>query len=276
MNNFCLIGYPLGHSMSPVIHKELFKIKGIDASYKLNEIAPESLESEYINLKKLDGFNVTIPHKTGIIPMLDALSDRAKLFGAVNTVKIENGKATGHNTDCFGFLRALEMAGIELKGNVLLCGSGGVSRMFAFESILAGANLTVAVRDDDIPAANLIKDEIKDKLNKDAKVIKLSEVDGEYDLLINGTPVGMFPKVDASVLPKEQVEKCKAVFDAVYNPQETLLLKYAKEAGNKYSNGLPMLVWQAAVAQEIWFDTKFTMDDIKKVLEITQEEMEKI
>lgn len=276
MHNFCLIGYPLGHSMSPVIHKELFKIKGIDAGYKLNEIAPKNLESEYNELKNLNGFNVTIPHKTGIIPMLDALSERAKLFGAVNTVKIENGKATGHNTDCFGFLRALEMAGIELKGNVLLCGSGGVSRMFAFESILAGADLTIAVRDDDIPAANLIKSEIKNKLGKDAKVIKLCDVDGKYDLLINGTPVGMYPKVEASVLPKEQVKKCNAVFDAVYNPQETLLLKYAKEAGIKYSNGLPMLVWQAAVAQEIWFDTEFTMDDIKKVLKITQEEMEKI
>ena len=188
----------------------------------------------------------------------------------------ENGKATGHNTDCFGFLRALEMADIKLGGNVLLCGSGGVARMFAFESILAGANLTIAVRANDIPAANLIKKEISEKLQKNAEVITLDEVEGEFDLLINGTPVGMYPKVDASVLPKEKVEKCKAVFDAVYNPQETLILKYAKDSGIKYSNGLPMLVWQAAVAQEIWFDIEFSMDEIKKVLKITQEEMEKI
>ena len=229
MNNFCLIGYPLGHSMSPIIHSQLFKIKNIDASYNLNEIAPENLKNEYKKLKKLDGFNVTIPHKTGIIPMLDGLSQRAQLFGAVNTVKIENGKATGHNTDCFGFLRALEMAEINLGGKVLLCGSGGVSRMFAFESILAGADLTISVRDSSLPAANLIKSEIKDKLDKKAKVVKLSDVEGEFDLLINGTPVGMFPKVDASVLPKEKIQKCKAVFDAVYNPQETLILKYAKQ-----------------------------------------------
>jgi len=276
MNNFCLIGYPLGHSMSPVIHNELFKLKGINANYSLNEIAPENLKEKYSELKKLDGFNVTIPHKTKIIPMLDTLSQRAELFGAVNTVKIENGKATGHNTDCFGFLRALEMADIKLGGNVLLCGSGGVARMFAFESILAGSNLTIAVRANDIPAANLIKKEISEKLQKNAEVITLDEVEGEFDLLINGTPVGMYPKVDASVLPKEKVEKCKAVFDAVYNPQETLILKYAKDSGIKYSNGLPMLVWQAAVAQEIWFDIEFSMDEIKKVLKITQEEMEKI
>ena len=173
MNNFCLIGYPLGHSMSPVIHNELFKLKGINANYSLNEIAPENLKEKYSELKKLDGFNVTIPHKTKIIPMLDTLSQRAELFGAVNTVKIENGKATGHNTDCFGFLRALEMADIKLGGNVLLCGSGGVARMFAFESILAGANLTIAVRADDIPAANLIKKEINEKLQK---MLKLSHL----------------------------------------------------------------------------------------------------
>ena len=83
MNNFCLIGYPLGHSMSPVIHNELFKLKGINANYSLNEIAPENLKEKYSELKKLDGFNVTIPHKTKIIPMLDTLSQRAELFGAV-------------------------------------------------------------------------------------------------------------------------------------------------------------------------------------------------
>lgn len=276
MKRFCLTGFPLGHSMSPVIHRELFKICGENASYELNEISPEDLKNGFDTLKSFDGFNVTIPHKTQIIPMLDNLSQRAELFGAVNTVKIADGRAQGYNTDCFGFLRALDMAGIELKGRVLLCGSGGVSRMFAFESILAGADLTIAVRDEDIDAAMLIKKEIEDKLSKSAKVIKLSEASGEYDVLINGTPVGMFPNTDACVLPKEQVQKCKAVFDAVYNPMQTKLLQYASEAGIKYSNGLPMLVWQAAVAQEIWFDVKFSIDDIKNVIKITEREMEKL
>ncbi|MGN1328222.1 MAG: shikimate dehydrogenase [Eubacterium sp.] len=276
MKKFCLIGYPLGHSMSPVIHKELFKINSIDASYELNEISPEDLTDAFRLLREYDGFNVTIPHKTEIIPCLDELSDRAELFGAVNTVGIRDGKAEGHNTDCYGFLRALDMAGITLGGKALVCGSGGVSRMFAFESVLAGADLTIAVRDDDIEAAMLIKEEIKDKLEKDVQVKRLDDVDGEYDILINGTPVGMFPRVDACVLPKEKVQKCKAVFDAVYNPRETLLIKYAKEAGIKCSNGLPMLVWQAAVAQEIWFGVKFDMADIRNVLNITEREMEKI
>lgn len=275
MKKFGLTGFPLGHSMSPVIHKALFKINGMDASYELKEVHPDRFSKDVEELKKLNGFNVTIPHKTNIIPFLDGLSERAELFGAVNTVHNKDGVLTGYNTDCFGFLRALEMAGIELKGKVLLCGSGGVSRMFAFESVLAGAELTIAVRDADVDAGNQIKSEVKDKLGKTIKVITLHEVDGEYDVLINGTPVGMFPNVDACVLPEEKVKKCGAVFDAVYNPMETQLIKYAKAAGAKYSNGLPMLVWQAAVAQEIWLGVKFTMEQIKPVIEITESELKK-
>ena len=275
MKNFALTGYPLGHSMSPLIHKELFKINSKDADYSLMEINPAFFEDGFAQLKTLDGFNVTIPHKTGIIPYLDSLSQRAELFGAVNTVKNENGKLTGYNTDCFGFLRALETADISLGGKVLLCGSGGVSRMFAFESVLAGADLTIAVREADVDAANRIKNEIKEKLQKDVKVITLDEVDGSFDLLINGTPVGMFPNVDNCVLPKEKVLACGAVFDAVYNPLETKLLKYAKEGGLKYSNGLPMLVWQAVVAQEIWFDIKFDANRVKDVIKITESELKK-
>lgn len=275
MEKFGLTGYPLGHSMSPVIHRELFRLNGIDASYELIEVSPDSLSQGVEQLKELRGFNVTIPHKTAVIPFLNGLSQRAELFGAVNTVDHKNGILTGYNTDCFGFLRALEMAEIELKGRVLLCGSGGVSRMFAFESVLAGADLTIAVRDSDIDAGNQIKNEIADKLNKAVKVITLDEVEGEYDVLINGTPVGMFPNIDACVLPRQKVQSCRAVFDAVYNPMETMLLKYARQAGAKYSNGLPMLVWQAAVAQEIWLDVKFTMEQVKRVIEITERELKK-
>lgn len=275
MKFFGLTGYPLGHSMSPLIHRELLKIANTDGSYELFEIPPEKLESEFHNLKtELNGFNVTIPHKIAIIPMLDELDDRARLFGAVNTVKTGE-KVIGYNTDCFGFLRALEGANIKLGGDVLLCGAGGVSRMFAFESVLANCNLTVAVRNSSISSANIIKDEIKSKLNKNIKVVNLNDVCGKYDLIINGTPVGMYPNVNSCVLPKEIIQKSGAVFDAIYNPAETLLIKYAKEAGIKYLNGLPMLVWQAAVAEEIWLNTKFSANDINKVIKITEKELNK-
>lgn len=275
MKKFGLIGYPLGHSMSPLIHRELFKINNIDAGYELVEINPENFTNAFEAVKGFDGFNVTIPHKIAVIPQLNALSERAELFGAVNTVENKNGILTGHNTDCYGFLRALAMAEIELKGKVLVCGCGGVSRMFAFETILAGADLTIAVRDADIEAGQQIVDEIESKLGKTAKLITLDEADGAFDLIINGTPVGMHPNTDACVLPKEKVQKAKAVFDAVYNPLETKLISYAKEAGIKFSNGLPMLVWQAAVAQEIWFGVKFSNEQIKPVIKITEEELKK-
>lgn len=275
MKKFGLIGYPLGHSMSPLIHRELFKINNIDAGYELVEINPENFTNAFEAVKGFDGFNVTIPHKIAVIPQLNALSERAELFGAVNTVENKNGVLTGHNTDCYGFLRALAMAEIGLKGKVLVCGCGGVSRMFAFETILAGADLTIAVRDADVEAGQQIVDEIESKLGKTAKLITLDKVDGAFDLIINGTPVGMHPNTDACVLPKEKVQKAKAVFDAVYNPLETKLISYAKDAGIKFSNGLPMLVWQAAVAQEIWFGVKFSNEQIKPVIKITEEELKK-
>lgn len=275
-SRFALIGYPLGHSMSAVIHKELFKICGIDADYSLIEAAPENLEAEFnTQLKNLKGFNVTIPHKINIIPYLDDLSARAKLFGAVNTVDIKDDRIVGHNTDCSGFLRALDMAGITLGGKVLLSGSGGVARMIAFESILADADLTIAVRESDIPAANVIKQEIQDKLGRECKIILLSEAEGGYDLVINGTPVGMYPNTDSCPVDEKVITTSKAAFDVIYNPIETKFTKYAKKAGIKWSSGLSMLVWQAAVAEEIWNDVKFSNDDIRKVIDITEKELVK-
>jgi shikimate dehydrogenase len=273
---FALIGFPLGHSMSGVIHKELFKLSKTNASYELTEVAPEDLQGAVENkLNALKGFNVTIPHKINIIPYLDELSPRAKLFGAVNTVEVRDNKLIGHNTDCSGFLRALHMADITLGGKVLLLGSGGVARMIAFESILADADLTIAVRESDIPAGETIKQEIKDKLGKDCKVILLSDAKGEYDLIINGTPVGMYPNVDACPIDEKIISSSKAVFDVIYNPIETKFISYAKSAGIKYSSGLSMLVWQAAIAQEIWNDVKFSNEDIQKVIEITEGELTK-
>lgn len=272
MKNFALIGHPLGHSMSPFIHRELMKISGVSGKYNLIDVEEGELKTKFRDLTKLDGFNVTIPYKVDIIDFLDELDDRARLFGAVNTVKVGE-KNKGFNTDCSGFLRALDMAGIDLSGNVLLCGSGGVARMFAFESILAHCNLTIAVRDSDIPFANQIKAEINEKLGEDATVLHLSEVTDGYDLVINGTSLGMTPHVETCVLPKEIIVKSKSAFDAVYNPAETLFIKYAKEAGLKCSNGLPMLVWQAAVAQEIWLGTEFSFSEIENVIKLTEKEL---
>ncbi|MBR7060604.1 MAG: shikimate dehydrogenase [Eubacterium sp.] len=265
---YSLIGYPLGHSLSPEIHSELFKINAKNASYSLLEIKPENLGASFEELKELSGFNVTIPHKSNIIPFLDELSEKAKLFGAVNTVEIKNGKAFGHNTDCIGFLRALESADIELKGRVLICGCGGVSRMFAFESALSGCDITFAIRNSSLEKCNILVREIEEKLGKKCKTVSIDNAGENYDLIINGTPVGMFPAVNACPLSEKTIKTSNAVFDSIYNPSETLLLRYAKEAGIKSTNGLSMLVWQAAAAQEIWNGVRFEVTAVEKITEI--------
>lgn len=271
-----LLGNPLSHSVSPLIHRELLLLRSITCDYELYEVKKEDLTAFFKTAKEgLNGFNITIPYKIDIIPYLDELSARAKLFGAVNTVSLDGGKAKGYNTDCTGFLRALDGAGITLGGEVLILGCGGVSRMFAFESALAGAKVTLAVREQSLSKANALKDEIKEKLNAETEIITLDKVSGGYDLIINGTPVGMSPKVNNSPLEKEVVLKSKAVFDAIYNPGETLLLKYAKEGGLKAVNGLSMLVWQAAAADEIWCGIKFENCEVESVIQRVKEELEK-
>lgn len=274
MKNFTLIGHPLGHSLSPLIHKELLKIKGIDANYDLTDINPEDLKNYLENLKSLNGFNVTIPHKINIIPFLDEIDEKAKLFQSVNTVKCTD-KLKGYNTDCIGFLRSLSNADIPLCGNVLICGAGGVSRMFAFESVMANCNVSIAVRESGIQKAIDLQKEIKEKLNKDVNITTYEKINDGFDLIINGTPVGMFPKVDNCVISKKIIQKSKAVFDAVYNPLETKFIKYAKDANIKYTNGLSMLVLQAAAADEIWLGVEFTKEETDKVTMIAKKELEK-
>lgn len=271
-----LLGNPLGHSVSPFIHRELLLLRGITCDYGLYEVEKDDLKTFFEKAKSdLDGFNVTIPYKIDIIPFLDALSPGAELFGSVNTVSLDGAKATGYNTDCTGFLCALEGEGIALSGKVLILGCGGVARMFAFESALAGADVTLAVRESSLKKANTLKSEIKEKLDSEVEIITIDSVRDGYDLIVNGTPVGMSPEVDKSPLEKEVVLKSKAVFDAIYNPQETLLLKYAKEGGLKAVNGLSMLVWQAAAADEIWCGIKFEKSEVDRVISIVKKELEK-
>ena len=262
--NFIYIwGNPLDFSLSPFFQEHCSILAGSRILYKIFRGSAFEF-SELLKSERCIGANITIPHKIEIIPYLDKLSKKAKLFGAVNTVENKKDKLIGHNTDCEGFLRALKGAEIDLKGRVLVLGSGGVSRMFAFESALAGADVTIGARN--VDKALQLKKEIKEKTKKDCRIITLSTA-GEYDLIINGTPVGMYPNADASPVPKEVVQRAGAVFDAVYNPVETRFISFAKEAGIKYCNGLSMLVWQAAVAEEIWNGVKFDEQDVEQIIE---------
>lgn len=272
-DSYALIGYPLGHSMSPQIHSKLFELAGIKAQYELKEIEPEELKNSYDYLKALTGFNITIPHKIPIIDFCDELSEGAKRYGSVNCIKNENGKSVGYNTDVLGFVKSIEQLGASLNSRVCLLGCGGVGRMMAIEAAHQGAELTIAVRTEDIPVAEGIKAEIEKALPKsNVKVIHLQEMKGGYDLVVNATPVGMHPKTDFSPLAKEQLEGVKYLFDAIYNPAETLLSKYAKENGARVSTGMAMLVLQAVAAHEIWNGSVYEQKDIEALIN----EMEKL
>ena len=154
IKKFAVIGHPIGHTMSPFIHNRLFQLSGIEAEYIKLDIAPENLADEYNRLlSKLDGYNITIPHKQNIIQLIDEIDDKAKMYGSVNTVANSDGIAKGYTTDPDGFLKALDAAGIILDGRVVILGCGGVARTMAYEVVLKGLPLLFAVRKDDVNIA---------------------------------------------------------------------------------------------------------------------------
>lgn len=274
---FCLLGEHLPHTMSPPIHTRLFELSGKDGEYGILELTKEQLSLQADKLKNYTGYNVTIPHKMNIIPFIDKLDKTAQRYGAVNCVHNENGISTGYNTDVFGFLRSLEAGGGVLGGKVLLVGCGGVGRMMAIEACLAESDLTIAVRESSIEATKAVKDDIL-SIKPDAKVniVTLNDISGSFDLLINSTPVGMFPDVDNCPVDDDVIKNSKCVFDAIYNPAETLLLKKAKSFGNTTINGMAMLVWQAVVAHEIWDNVSYKQEDIDSLILEMQEYVEKV
>lgn len=274
---FKVIGFPIGHSMSPFIHKELFALKSLDAEYDKQEISPETLSDVFAkDLKKLDGFNITIPHKVAIIDALDGLDKIAEEYGAVNTVVRRDGKYYGYNTDAYGFLKGLEFSGITLSGKVLVYGFGGAARTIITECLRAGCEVSVGTLPSLIESAEKVVAEISSKTGKSIKLISNDEIKEKYDLLVNATPVGMYPKVGISPLTAEQVDLFDAVYDIVYNPQETELLRIAKEKGKVAGGGLSMLVCQAELAHTIWYGAEFTKEETKTVIEKSAKEMEEV
>lgn len=275
MNNYGLIGHPLGHSMSPLIHKKLFALSGItDYSYELIDISPENLKANENMLKELKGFNITIPHKTSIIPMTDNLAESAMRYNSVNCISNNNGVLTGYNTDCFGFVLSAENENLPLDKKVLLLGCGGVGRMIAIESALHSAELTIAVIPQDVKTAELAMAEILNKCdNANVKICLVSEIDGDFDLLVNATPVGMFPNCNACAVSDKIIQNCGSVFDVIYNPVETLLMKKARAMGKKAVGGSAMLVYQAVKAHEIWYGGTFKPEDIAEIIRAVDDEV---
>lgn len=275
--HYAVLGYPLGHTMSPFIHEKLFAAQGVSASYEKRELPPDALEQALPSLRALDGFNLTIPLKSAILPFLDQVEERASLYGAVNTVQCSKNSLTGYNTDYIGFLRALAEAGIALSGRILLCGAGGAAHMMAFEAAMAGCQVTIAARPSGLLRAQSLVRQVRKKIpGASVTALTYDAVSGAFDLLLNATPAGMYPHPDDMPVPARIIQRCKAVFDAIYNPRETLLLRTARQNGAACAYGMPMLVWQAAAAQEIWNGHPFTAEQIAPVIEQANWEMERV
>ena len=263
---YAVIGHPIGHTMSPFIHKRLFGLSGINAEYTALDISPENFSDEYEKtLKNLDGYNVTIPHKRRII-----------LYGSVHTVRNLDGVSRGYTTDPDGFIKALEAADIKIGGRTVILGCGGVARTMAYEIALRGEPVCFAVRDKSIEKADALCGEIRAKVcGARAELVPVSDLVGKIDLLINATPVGMYPDCSSQPVSDSVISDCAAVYDAIYNPLDTVLVKKARANGAKAEGGMSMLVWQAVVAHEKWDGSSYDKEDISRLCADCDEEMKK-
>jgi len=254
-----LIGYPLGHSISPVFQQAAFDHLGLDVRYELWETEPERLEEAVRGIlapEKL-GSNVTVPYKENVIPFLDEVNEVAADIGAVNTIVKRGEGLTGYNTDAEGFLRAIEVEGkFNPEGKkATMIGAGGVARAIGF-SLIRGGIGSLSLFDIDLPRAERLAVD----LGAGVRILRSGE-GSDYeaavagaDLLINCTPIGMkhSPSEGESPVRKELITAGCLVYDVVYNPMQTTLLRDAAEAGARTLGGLSMLVYQGVAAFELW------------------------
>jgi shikimate dehydrogenase len=259
LKRFALLGEPLGHSLSPALHKAIYRQLEIDdASYRTVELPEERLKSFFTGFKVggFDGVNVTIPHKTAVIPLLDEVDSKAKLINAVNCINRTGNKLTGYNTDLLGFAYSLRQNDVSIEGNEFaIIGAGGSAQ--AVGAVLAeGEAKTVSIINRTVEHAESLKQNI---LTLNDQVIvnivdenSLIERVKHLDCVINTTCVGMSPETNASPINSEIFNENILAFDLIYNPLKTHFLQAAEQRGASIVNGLQMLVAQAVYSVEIW------------------------
>ncbi len=268
-----LIGHPLGHSLSPYIHERLFALSKRDDNYILHDIAPDDLAVVLPEmLKEINGCNVTIPHKQQVLPFLDRLEGKAAVYQTVNCIAVTDDGIVGYNTDADGFLCALKAADIALSGRCLITGAGGAGTVLACEAALGGCEVVI-YNPFDHCMAYALKDRIAAVAPHAVCTVSEDVPTGEFDLLLNATPVGMYPHIDACPVPDEVIARSKAVFDAIYNPRATQLLQKAAQNGAKTAGGMAMLVWQAAISHAHWYGATFKNEDIADIIDGCYEQL---
>ena len=270
-----VIGDPIEHTMSPVMHNAAFESKGVDYVYLPFRVKKEELGKAIDGVRALNirGLSITIPHKVAVIPFLDELDPLADKIGAVNTIVNDDGVLKGYNTDATGFLQALLEKGIEPKGKrVVILGAGGASRAISFVLAERGSSLVILNRT--WSKAKICAERISKIFQRETMALELNRENlaaslSEADILVNATSLGMSPNVDETPVTSDLLKPGLVVSDIVYNPVETRLQREAEAAGATVVSGLDMLVWQGALAFEKW-------TGLKAPVELMREEVIKV
>ena len=254
-----VIGHPVSHSLSPVMHNAAIRAMGLDYVYVPFHVRPDDLENAVRGFRAMGiaGINVTIPHKERIIAFLDEISDDAKRIGSVNTVINSGGRLRGETTDGMGFLRSAEAAWGKIEGGrVVVLGAGGSAKAVAYALADAGCEVVIANRtlDRAIELTGGLRAAFGAAGSRAVGLLgeELAEELGGADLLVNTTSVGMHPDVDGIPIPPDLLHSGLKVYDLVYNPRETALIREALARGARAMNGLSMLAHQGAVSLEMW------------------------
>jgi shikimate dehydrogenase len=272
----CVIGHPIAHSLSPQMHNAAIAALGMDLCYVAFDVPPEKLGCALQGMRGLGilGMNVTVPHKQAVVEHIDEVSEEARLVGAVNTVKNEDGRLVGFNTDVYGILKSLEDAGLcVLPKRVAVLGASGAARGVVYALASRPEVECVFVFNRTLQKAEEMSAVLAEATGKRICALPLEDAHlrehlGECGLLVNATSVGMHPNVDASPLPDASVlHPGLVVYDAVFNPRTTKLLQQAVERGCKAVSGIGMLVHQGAKSFEIWTGVKPPVDVMKQAVD---------
>ena len=276
---FGLIGYPLEHSFSPKYMNTLFKRKEMSHYYEAFPLREDMLDDFFKNLKlfRIKGLNVTIPYKSRVITYMDGLSEDVEVMDACNVIDIKDGKLIAYNTDWYGFSKSLEIKGVSLKGKkAFIYGSGGAAKSVLYALAKGGARDVVFFARTPQKAMEMI-DLIGDRYPIRAKVIQwedninlIKEDLNLSDIVVNTTPLGMYPHVETMPPIPDIVLSGKVFFDLVYNPLKTRFLEFASLRGAITISGIYMLMYQGAKALSIWLGGSFEEDveEVFKELEL--------
>lgn len=272
----CLLGSPVAHSVSPAMHNEACKQLGLDYAYLAFDVPEDQMPKAVDGLKTMGarGWNITMPGKNIMCRLADKLSPASEISGACNTIVNDNGVLTAYTTDGVGFMRAVAENGVDIIGKKMtLLGAGGAATAILVQAALDGvAEINVFnIRDTFWNRAQDIVDQLNERTEckvslhdyEDPEVLRAAIADSA--ILVNGTSVGMAPNTDATIITDTTMFRPDLfVFDVIYNPQETRLLREAKEAGCKTGNGMYMLLYQGAASFKLWTGQEMPVEIIKE------------